>query len=86
MFVILNSSLLITFTCILQSIKAFVSWIRSYNEHQASFIFQLKQVDMVSVCLSFGLLTLPKVPELRSLDLTSFTPATDISVSFAFYP
>lgn len=38
-----------------KSIKAFVSWVRSYNEHQASFIFNLKNLDLGKVAKSFGL-------------------------------
>ncbi len=63
-----------------KSVRAFVSWLRSYKEHQASFIFQLKQLDMASVCRSFGLLVLPKVPELKSLDLSGFVPESDVNV------
>lgn len=48
-----------------KGLKAFVSWIRSYKEHQASYIFQLKKLDMGSVARSFGLLRLPKMPELK---------------------
>lgn len=38
-----------------KSIKAFVSWVRSYHEHQASFIFNLKNVDLGLVAKAFGL-------------------------------
>jgi ATP-dependent RNA helicase DDX55/SPB4 len=48
-----------------KSIKAFVSWVRAYKEHQASYIFQIKQVNLGSVARSFGLLKLPKMPELQ---------------------
>lgn len=52
------------------SIKAFVSYIRFYQEHQAKFIFQLKALDIPSLARTFGLLRLPSMPELRS----TFTP------------
>ena len=54
---------------ITKGIKAFVSWIRSYKAHQASFIFQLKQVDVAAVCRSFCLFRIPKVPELKNLKI-----------------
>lgn len=53
------------------SIKAFVSYIRFYQEHQAKFIFQLKALNIPSLARTFGLLRLPSMPELRN----SFTPA-----------
>jgi ATP-dependent RNA helicase DDX55/SPB4 len=39
--------------------------LRAYKEHQASYIFQIKQVDLASVARSFGILRLPKMPELK---------------------
>ena len=53
------------------SIKAFVSYIRFYQEHQAKFIFRLKELDIPSLARTFGLLRLPSMPELRN----TFTPA-----------
>ena len=52
------------------SIKAFVSYIRFYQEHQAKFIFRLKDLNIPSLARTFGLLRLPSMPELRN----SFTP------------
>ena len=52
-----------------KSIKAFVSWIRYYNEHQANFIFNLKNVELGQVARAFGLFKLPKMPELNSLKI-----------------
>lgn len=48
------------------SIKAFVSYIRFYQEHQAKFIFQLKSLNIPSLARTFGLLRLPSMPELRN--------------------
>ncbi|KAI8904829.1 P-loop containing nucleoside triphosphate hydrolase protein [Gorgonomyces haynaldii] len=48
-----------------KSIKAFVSWVRAYKEHQATYIFQLKQVNFKETCRSMGILHLPKMPELK---------------------
>lgn len=52
-------------------IKAFVSYIRFYQEHQAKFIFNLKELDIPSLARTFGLLRLPSMPELRN----TFSPA-----------
>ncbi|KAI8824129.1 P-loop containing nucleoside triphosphate hydrolase protein [Fimicolochytrium jonesii] len=56
-----------------KSTKAFVSWVRAYNEHQASYIFRFKNVDIASVARSYGLLRLPKMPELKDRKI-EFTP------------
>lgn len=52
-----------------KSIKAFVSWVRSYHEHEASFIFNFKNVDLASAAKSFGLFRIPKMPETKSLKI-----------------
>ncbi|KAL2915583.1 ATP-dependent rRNA helicase spb4 [Polyrhizophydium stewartii] len=56
------------------SITAFVSWVRAYNEHQANYIFRIKETNLASVARSFGLLRLPRMPELRTIKVTGFTP------------
>jgi len=40
----------------IQSVKAFVSWVRAYNEHQVSYIFRFKNVDVALVAEAYGLL------------------------------
>jgi hypothetical protein len=63
----------------IQATKAFVSFIRAYSKHEASYIFRLKDLDLVGVAKSFGLLRLPKMPELKEVDRTEWTEA-DIDV------
>ncbi|KAI8587585.1 DEAD-domain-containing protein [Geranomyces variabilis] len=58
-----------------KSTKAFVSWVRSYGEHQASSIFRFKDVDVGAVAMAFGLLQLPKMPELKGKKDIAFVPA-----------
>jgi len=63
--------------------KAFVSWLRSYSKHQASSIFRVADLDWEALGKAWGLLKLPKMPELRnftgdrtlgvSLDWDNFT-------------
>lgn len=36
--------------------KAFVSWVRSYSKHDASYIFRLKDMDLGLVATAFGIL------------------------------
>ena len=49
--------------------KAYVSFIRAYTKHEASYIFRLKDLDLVGVARSFGLLRLPRCPELNGVDI-----------------
>ena len=60
--------------------KAFVSFIRAYSKHEASYIFRVKDLDFVGIAKALGLLRLPKMPELRGLDTVGWTDA-DVDVS-----
>ena len=44
---------------------AFMAFLRSYKEHQCSYIFRYSELDLGSVARSYGLLRLPKIPETR---------------------
>ena len=59
--------------------KAFVSFIRAYSKHEASYIFRIKDLDLVGVAKSFGLLRLPRMPEMKTIDRDSWRDA-EISV------
>jgi ATP-dependent RNA helicase DDX55/SPB4 len=45
--------------------RAFVSWLRSYSKHQANSIFRVADLDWEALGHAWGLLKLPKMPELR---------------------
>jgi ATP-dependent RNA helicase DDX55/SPB4 len=45
--------------------KAFVSFVRSYKEHQLQFIFQFRQMHLGHLADAFALLQLPKMKEFR---------------------
>lgn len=45
--------------------RAFVSWVRSYSKHQTSSIFRIADIDWEDTGRSWGLLNLPKMPELK---------------------
>ncbi|KAK0634862.1 P-loop containing nucleoside triphosphate hydrolase protein [Bombardia bombarda] len=49
--------------------RAFVSWARSYIEHQASSIFRIADLDWLDLARGWGLVELPKMPELKRLDV-----------------
>ena len=67
-----------------KSVTAFVSYIRFFQEHYCKYIFVFKQLDMVAVMRSFGLLVVPKVPELRLFDISGFVPV-DVNVETIAY-
>lgn len=52
-----------------RAVKAFVSWARAYSKHEASYIFRTKDIDLGRLAMGFGLLRLPKMPELKSQQL-----------------
>lgn len=45
--------------------RGFVSWVRAYGKHQASSIFRVAELDWEDLGKSWGLLKLPKMPELK---------------------
>ena len=45
---------------------AYVSFIRSYSKHEASFIFRSRDLDLGSLARGYALLRLPKMPELKN--------------------
>ncbi|KAI4134304.1 MAG: hypothetical protein LQ341_006045 [Variospora aurantia] len=45
--------------------RGFVSWLRAYTKHQASSIFRVSDLDWEDLGKAWGLLKLPKMPELK---------------------
>ncbi|KAF8863976.1 ATP-dependent rRNA helicase spb4 [Acephala macrosclerotiorum] len=45
--------------------RAFVSWVRSYSKHTASSIFRVADLDWTELGNAWGLICLPKMPELK---------------------
>lgn len=62
-----------------------MAFIRFYQEHQASFIFRIKDLDLVSVAHSYGLLRLPKMRELQGVDTSAFKTTSSIDISAIRY-
>lgn len=48
--------------------KGFVSWARSYGAHQATSIFRVADLDWASLGKGWGLLRMPRMPELKKWD------------------
>lgn len=59
-----------------------MSFVRAYSKHEASYIFRIKDLDLIGVAKSFGLLRLPRMPELKDVDKTGWEDASlDVSLS-----
>merc|ERR1712226_146917 len=55
-----------------KGLRAFVSFIQSYRKHECNIIFQLKEISISKVADGFGLIHLPKMPEISDKDNRSF--------------
>lgn len=49
--------------------KAFPSFVRSYSKHEASSIFRVKDLDWCDLAKQYGLVQLPKMAELKGLEI-----------------
>jgi len=51
--------------------KAFVSWVRSYTKHTLTSIFKISDINWTDTAYAWGLLRLPKMPEVSKLPSSS---------------
>ncbi|KAI9298554.1 DEAD-domain-containing protein [Neoconidiobolus thromboides FSU 785] len=49
-----------------KSAQSFVAYVKAYSNHQASYIFRIKELDFEDLAYSFCLLRLPAMPELKN--------------------
>ncbi|KAK3775474.1 hypothetical protein RRG08_027230 [Elysia crispata] len=57
-----------------KGLRAFVSYIQSYVKHECNMILRLKDLDFGKLAQCFGLLHLPKMPELKGKKVVNFEP------------
>lgn len=57
-----------------KGLRAFVSYIQSYAKHECNMILRLKDLDFGKLAQGFGLLHLPKMPELKGKKVLTFVP------------
>ena len=48
--------------------RGFVSWVKAYSKHQASSIFRVPDLDWSDLAEAWGLLKMPRMPELKNWD------------------
>ncbi|XP_071572309.1 probable ATP-dependent RNA helicase DDX55 homolog [Temnothorax nylanderi] len=60
--------------------RAFVSYVQAYSKHECNLILQLKDIDLGKLAMGFGLLRMPKMPELKGKNASSFVcPEIDVN-------
>ncbi|KAG7199984.1 hypothetical protein KM043_014409 [Ampulex compressa] len=64
--------------------RAFVSYIQAYSKHECSLILRLKDIDLGRLAMGFGLLKMPRMPELKGRD-TTFFEEVDIDINTISY-
>lgn len=64
-----------------KSNKAFVSHIRAYSKHECSLLFRVKDLPLAEMAVSYGLLQLPKMPELRHVDVSTFPTIDNLDLN-----
>lgn len=64
--------------------RAFVSYVQAYSKHECNFILRLKDIDLGKLAMGFGLLRMPKMPELKGKDVSSFD-GSEIDVNTIAY-
>ena len=62
--------------------RGFVSWVKAYSKHQASSIFRVADLDWEDLGRAWGLLKLPKMPEVRAWPGDK---ALGVQLDFALY-
>lgn len=53
------------------ALRSFLSFVRYYMKHTATSIFRLQSLDLVRLASSFGILRMPKMPELKGKELAN---------------
>ncbi|KAF4674448.1 ATP-dependent RNA helicase ddx55 [Perkinsus chesapeaki] len=67
-----------------KAVAAFVSFVRGYSEHELSFVFNIKELDLGDVATSFSLLRLPRVKEIMGRRIDNFVQSEVVPDSVAY--
>lgn len=66
--------------------RAFVSHIRAYSKHECNLLLSVNDLDLGKIATSYGLLRLPKMPEMKEEFKSSFvSPYKDYNVNEITY-
>ncbi|KAL3270693.1 hypothetical protein HHI36_021221 [Cryptolaemus montrouzieri] len=61
--------------------KAFVSHVRAYSKHECSILLQVKNLPLGAMAYTYGLLQLPKMPELKNKDTSGFRTIDNVDLN-----
>ncbi|CAM6098676.1 unnamed protein product [Calypogeia fissa] len=66
-----------------KGLRAFVSYVRAYKEHQCTYIFRWKQLEAGKAAMGYGLLQLPTMSEFKrgALSAEGFTPVQGVDLA-----
>ncbi|XP_015434946.1 PREDICTED: probable ATP-dependent RNA helicase DDX55 homolog, partial [Dufourea novaeangliae] len=64
--------------------RAFVSYVQAYSKHECNLILRLKDIDLGKLAMGFGLLRMPRMPELKGRDVSCFKEE-DININSVAY-
>ena len=59
--------------------QSFVSFIKAYSKNECNHIFKVKELDFIKLAKGFGLLQIPRMPEVNR-DI-NYTPLINIDIS-----
>lgn len=55
-----------------KAMRAFVSYVQAYAKHECSIILRVKDLEFGKLATGFGLIKLPKMPEIRNINIEGF--------------
>lgn len=66
--------------------RAFVSHVKAYSKHECNLLLRVKDLDLGKVASSYGLLRLPKMPEMKEqFQKTFMAPTVEVNVNHLEY-
>ena len=65
--------------------RAFVSFVQSYAKHECNVILKVKEMDLGGVACSYGLLRLPKMPEVKRANVANFVAEKNFDLNSVAY-
>ncbi|XP_034485938.1 probable ATP-dependent RNA helicase DDX55 homolog [Drosophila innubila] len=69
-----------------KGMRAFVSHVRAYTKHECSAILRLKDLDLGKMATAYGLLQLPRMPELKNYQGDGFiSPSFEVDLTKMTY-
>ncbi|XP_037943167.1 probable ATP-dependent RNA helicase DDX55 homolog [Teleopsis dalmanni] len=69
-----------------KAVRAFVSHVRAYTKHECNAILRLKDLDLGAMGTAYGLLQMPRMPELKKYNSDSFiSPEIEFDITKLTY-